>query len=187
MLLEIGEDKSSKPYVTYKPGMYGTLEVRFFTDWKAWRSLEFLIMPIQKVFKKYLLILLEMKKRLYHYYKNDSLNFYNYNNNLVKDYNKIQVKHYLTHFHNISYNKIIFEKQIVIDSIFNSNRFVSFELKDVNNKTTKVDFWRIKDENSPNGWDPEYGYIRVNNNNELLRAQYFNWEILFKPLSFFTR
>ena len=27
----------------------------------------------------------------------------------------------------------------------------------------------------------------INNNNELLRAQYFNWEILFKPLSFFTR
>ena len=44
-----------------------------------------------------------------------------------------------------------------------------------------------KDENTSTGWDVEYGYIRVNNNNELLRAQYFNWEILFKPLSFFAK
>ena len=80
----------------------------------------------------------------------------------------------------------MFENQKVIDSIFNSSPFIAFELKDVNNKTTKVDFWKIKDENSPNGWDPEYGYIRVNNNNELLRVQYFNWEILFKPLSFYS-
>ena len=46
-----------------------------------------------------------------------------------------------------------------------------------------IDFWRIKDENTSTGWDVEYGYIRVNDNNELLRAQYFNWEILFKDLS----
>ena len=32
MLLQIGEEKGIKPYVTYKPGMYGSLEVRFFTD-----------------------------------------------------------------------------------------------------------------------------------------------------------
>ena len=47
--------------------------------------------------------------------------------------------------------------------------------------------WKIKDIDSSTGWDAEHGYIRVNKNNELLRAQYFNWEILFKPLSFYTR
>ena len=51
----------------------------------------------------------------------------------------------------------------------------------------KVEFWKIKDIDSSTGWDAEHGYIRVNKNNELLRAQYFNWEILFKPLSFYTR
>tara|TARA_B100001057_G_C22795612_1_gene929496 strand:+ start:126 stop:1118 length:993 start_codon:yes stop_codon:yes gene_type:complete len=187
MLLEIGENKSSKPYVTYKPGMYGTLEVRFFTDWKGWRSPRVFDYVNPKNIQKISTNFIGNEKESYTItYENDSLNFYDNDNNLVTDYNEIQVKHYLTHFNNISYNKIIFEKQIIIDSIFNSNRFVSFELKDVNNNIKKVDFWRIKDENSPNGWDPEYGYIRVNNNNELLRAQYFNWEILFKPLSFFT-
>ena len=44
MLLEIGEDKSSKPYVTYKPGMYGTLEVRFLLIGKHGDLQEFLTM-----------------------------------------------------------------------------------------------------------------------------------------------
>jgi len=188
MLLEIGNNKSSKPYVTYKPGMYGTLEVRFFTDWKAWRSPRVFDYINPKSILKIATNFIGKESESYTItYKDDSLNFYNSKNQQVDDYNKVQVKHYLSHFNNISYNKIIFEKQKIIDSIFNSKRFISFELKDVNNKTTKVDFWRIKDKNAPNGWDVEYGYIRVNNNNELLRAQYFNWEILFKPLSFFTR
>ena len=115
MLLEIGEDKSSKPYVTYKPGMYGTLEVRFFTDWKAWRSPRVFDYANPKSIQKVSTNFIGNEKESYTiYYKNDSLNFYNYNNNLVKDYNKIQVKHYLTHFHNISFNKIIFEKKIVM-------------------------------------------------------------------------
>ena len=53
MLLQLGQDKSSKPYVTYKPGMYGTLEVRFFTDWKAWRSPRIFDYKILKKFIKF--------------------------------------------------------------------------------------------------------------------------------------
>ena len=84
-------------------------------------------------------------------------------------------------------NKIIFEKQQFLDSVFKNKPHYSFKLTDISSNKINVDFWKIKDENSSTGWDVEYGYIRVNNNNELLRAQYFNWEILFKPLSFFTR
>ena len=72
------------------------------------------------------------------------------------------------------------------DSLFALEPFIEIELHNTSNKKTKVDFWRIKDENSTTGWDKEYGLIRVNGNNELLRAQYFNWDILFKPLSFFS-
>ena len=38
MLLQNKQQKSSVPYITYKPGFYGTLDVRFFTNWKEWRS-----------------------------------------------------------------------------------------------------------------------------------------------------
>ena len=188
MLLQLGQDKGKKPYITYKPGVYGTLEVRFFTDWKAWRSPRIFDYKNPKEIYKISTTFLNKKKESYTInFQNNKLELYNFKNQKLIKYDSSQVKHYLTHFNNISYNKIMFENQKVIDSIFNSSPFITFELIDFKNKVTKVDFWKIKDENTVTGWDPEYGYIRVNNNNELLRAQYFNWEILFKPLSFFTR
>lgn len=188
MLLQLGQDKGKKPYVTYKPGMYGTLEVRFFTDWKAWRSPRIFDYKDPKKIYKISTTFLNNEKESYTInFQNNKLELYNFKNHKLIKYDSSQVKHYLTHFNTISYNKIMFENQKVIDSIFNSSPFITFELIDYTNKVTKVDFWKIKDENNVTGWDPEYGYIRVNNNNELLRAQYFNWEILFKPLSFFTR
>ena len=38
MLLKQNGVKGSKPYITFKPGVYGSLDVRFFTDWTQWRS-----------------------------------------------------------------------------------------------------------------------------------------------------
>tara|TARA_B100001248_G_scaffold250453_1_gene224540 strand:- start:707 stop:1699 length:993 start_codon:yes stop_codon:yes gene_type:complete len=188
MLLQIGEEKGVKPYVTYKPGMYGTLEVRFFTDWKAWRSPRIFDYKNPKNIYKISTTFFDNKNESYSInYQNNKVELYNFQNQKLSNFDTSQVKHYLTHFNTISYNKIIFENQKIIDSIFNSSPFISFELIDNKNLNTKVDFWRIKDENTSTGWDVEYGYIRVNNNNELLRAQYFNWEILFKPLSFFAR
>ena len=109
MLLEMGENKSSKPYVTYKPGMYGTLEVRFFTDWKAWRSPRVFDYINPKSIQKIATHFVAEKSQSYTItYKEDSLNFYDSDYKLIEDYNEIQVKHYLSHFNNISYNKIIF-------------------------------------------------------------------------------
>ena len=188
MLLQLGQDKGKKPYVTYKPGMYGTLEVRFFTDWKAWRSPRIFDYKDPKKIYKISTTFLNNEKESYTInFQNNNLELYNFKNQKLIKYDSSQVKHYLTHFNTISYNKIMFENQKVIDSIFNSSPFIAFELIDFKNKVTKVDFWKIKVQNTVTGWDPEYGYIRVNNNNELLRVQYFNWEILFKPLSYFTR
>jgi hypothetical protein len=188
MLLELDDEKGGKPYITYKPGMYGTLDVRFFTDWKAWRSPRIFSYKNPKSVQKITTNFYQNHNETYTISNsNNNVVLLNFKNEKIKKYDSSQVKHYLTHFNNISYNKIMFENQNIMDSIFNSDPFISFNLLDVYNQSTYVDFWRIKDENAPNGWDAEYGYIRVNNNNELLRAQYFNWEILFKPLSFFTR
>ncbi len=188
MLLQNGEKKSSKPYITYKPGMYGSLDVRFFTDWKGWRSPKVFNYPNPKKIKNVSVNFSDKPNDSYTItYKNDTIKLYDVNNKELRNYDSIQVKHYLSHFENISYNKIMFEKQNVMDSIFENKAHYYFELRDFTDKVTKVEFWKIKDENSSTGWDAEHGYIRVNKNNELLRAQYFNWEILFKPLSFYTR
>ena len=93
---------------------------------------------------------------------------------------------YTEHTHAVS--EWIIEKVIKRNVPFMSQEeFLSFEknVKDINQKTKIVDFWKIRDDNSETGWDKEYGFIRINNNDELLRVQYFNWDILFKPLSYF--
>ena len=38
MLLKKDGKKGSRPYVMHKPGVYGSLDIRFFTDWTSWRS-----------------------------------------------------------------------------------------------------------------------------------------------------
>ena len=187
MLLQNKNKKSSKPYITYKPGMYGSLDVRFFTDWKGWRSPKVFNYPDPKMIQKITVNFNEKANESYSIsYLNDTIKLYDVNDKILFKYDTVQVKHYLSHFNNISYNKIIFEKQKFLDSVFKNKPHYSFILTDISSHKINVEFWKIKDENSSTGWDVEYGYIRINKKNELLRAQYFNWEILFKPLSFYT-
>ena len=80
----------------------------------------------------------------------------------------------------------MFIDQSIKDSIFSSKSFIDISLVNKENKTTNVQFWRIKNDESSTKWDKEYGFIRINGSNELLRAQYFNWDIIFKPLSLFS-
>ena len=80
----------------------------------------------------------------------------------------------------------MFVDQSFKDSVFSSKSFIDISLLNSKNETTHVQFWRIKNVESSTNWEKEYGYIRVNGSDELLRTQYFNWDIIFKPLSFFT-
>ena len=189
MLLQNGENKISKPYITYKPGVYGSLDVRFFIDWKDWRSHKVFHYPNTREIKNISVKFNEENIFSYTIKRSTDNIFllYNNKNELVNNYDTIQVKHYFTHFNNINYNKIMFANSIYTDSIFNSIPQIEFDLEDENEIVTHVDFWRIKSLQSETGWDKEYGYIRINKNKELLRAQYFNWDILFKSLSFFKR
>ena len=48
MLLKQNGIKGSKPYIMFKPGVYGSLDVRFFTDWTQWRSPQIFHYPNSK-------------------------------------------------------------------------------------------------------------------------------------------
>lgn len=187
MLLQEGNNKSSVPYITYKPGMYGSLDVRFFTGIENWRSTEVFsyensnkIYSIKVKFNTKPIESFSIKR-----IKN-KVQLYNGKEEIVKTFDTIQVKHYLTHFNNINYNKNMLFKESIRDSFLAIEPHMYFEVKDeFNNKV--INFWKIKDENSETGWDKEYGLININNGSELMRVQYFNWEILFKPLSYFKK
>ena len=76
--------------------------------------------------------------------KNKDILLSNQNDSTIENFDTIQLKHYLTHYNNICYNKIMFVNQHDKDSLFALEPFIEIELHNTSNKKTKVDFWRIK-------------------------------------------
>jgi hypothetical protein len=186
MLLQEGKKKSSIPYITYKPGMYGSLDVRFFTGIENWRSTKvFSYANANKIKSIKVKFNFEPNQSFSIIRNENNVQLINGKNQMLKSFDTIQVKHYMTHFNNINYNKNMMFKESIRDSFLAIKPHIYFEVNDdINNKI--INFWKIKDDNSETGWDKEYGLININNGKELMRVQYFNWEILFKPLSYFT-
>ena len=188
MLLQNKNQKSSVPFITYKPGFYGTLDVRFFTNWKDWRSHLVFNYPNSKHIKSINTIFNEFPNESYSIQNNkNSVSLFDKDSKQINSFDSIQVKHYLTHFNNINYNRIVFKDSLYADSVFNLTPHIEFKLKDIKSKNTNVQLWRIKNELSETGWDKEYAYIKINDKFELLKVQFFNWDILFKPLSYFSK
>ena len=188
MLLQKEEIKSDVPFITYKPGMYGSLDVRFFTGLENWRSTKVFdysnsndILYLKVQFKDNPTESYSIKRQ------NNKVLLSDQENQLLTNYDTIQVKHYLTHFNNINYNKNMMFKERIRDSLLSISPDYHFELSDKYNETKIINLWKIKDKNSETGWDKEYGVININNSQELLRVQFFNWDILFKPLSYFEK
>ncbi len=195
MLLKMGNKKSTIPYIGYKPDMYGTLDVRFFTSFKEWRytgvfnynSKEIKSIKVQfndAVTDSYEIISNEEDVTLM-----DNMNM------PVAVFDSSQVKHYLTHYKEIFYNKVNDElSQEQVDSVRANIPHSEITVTDINNEKKHVKMWKIK---MPEGftdnnhrlveWDPEYAWIQINDSEELFKIQFFSWDVLFKPRAYFER
>lgn len=188
MLLQKDNNKSSLPYITYKPGMYGSLDVRFFTGIENWKSTKVFDYSNSNDITSIKLKFNNNSKESYSIErKNGKVLLKDENDQLISFYDTVQVKHYLTHFNNINYNKNMMFKTAIKDSLLAISPDYYFELKDKTNNIKIINFWKIKDANSETGWDKEYAVININNEKDLLRVQYFNWDVLLKPLSYFKK
>ena len=185
MLLQTRDKISPVPFVMYKPGIYASMDARFFTSWIEWRASHVFKYPDTRDIKSIKVEFLKDTTNSYKVENNQSVvSLFNGNNHIVEHFDSIQVKHYFSHYKKIHYNRIVQKKQEYLDSVFSSPVFYKISLEDKYEKQINVELWKIK---SFDDWDPEYGYIRVNGNNELLRVQYYSWDILFKPLSYFLK
>ena len=188
MLLQNGEDKSPVPFVMYKPGVYASMDVRFFTSWIDWRASYVFRYPDTRDIQ---FISVEFIQDSINSYKavrgnnNNQVALFDGSNNSIPKFDSSQVKHYFSHYKKIHFNKKVNETQEYIDSVFSSKPFYKITIKGKGELLNSVEVWKIKS-SSLNNWDPEYGYIRINEDDELFRIQYYSWDILFKPLSYFT-
>ena len=187
MLLQNGEDKSPVPFVMYKPGVYASMDVRFFTSWIDWRASYVFRYPDTRDIQ---FISVEFIQDSINSYKavrgnKNQVALFDGSNNSIPKFDSSQVKHYFSHYKKIHFNKKVNETQEYVDSVFSSNPFYKITIKGKGGLLNSVEVWKIKS-SSLNNWDPEYGYIRINEDDELFRIQYYSWDILFKPLSYFT-
>ena len=196
MLLQNGKKKSSVPFIMYKPGFNGTLDVRFFTGLTLWRASDVYQYSNPMSIQSINVTFNHEPEQSYSVIRNNnqSVSLLNSNDQKVASFDSIQVKHYFSHFNKVYFNKVVQESSDYVDSVFSKKPTYSIKLSDVDGNTTVSEIWKIKYPTNITTsygeiieYSPEYGYLRLNSGKELLRIQYQNWELLFKPLSFFIR
>ena len=194
MLLQNGNNKSSIPFITYKPGVNGSLDVRFFTSWVDWKSSSVFCYPDPRKIRSIDVNFKDKPAESYTAVRKENGDVLLLDNNKINIelFDSSQVKHYLTHYKKIHYNRLENVNDLFIDSVFSDSPDYTITLQDNESKITKTEIWKMRmdgDYYDSNGlimnWDPEHGYLRINDSKELFRIQYFSWDILFKPLSYY--
>lgn len=195
MLLKIGDTKSDVPYITHKQDMVGTLDVRFHTIFQDWRFTGVFNYPINSIKK----IAVKFNHQIENSYTIETLDearvaLYNHQMQPVPIFDSSQVKHYLTHYKKIHYNEVNKElTQDQVDSVFALVPDYEISVTDKNGKLKEVQVWKMKKyDASPESdnqivWNPEKGWCRINGVNEIFKIQYFSWDILLKPLSYYKK
>ena len=148
MLLKQNGIKGSKPYIMFKPGVYGSLDVRFFTDWTLWRSPQIFHYPNPKDILQVKLNYNQFQNESFTINQNkDEISLLDSTSNPINNLCS-KIKHYFTHFNNICYNKIMFVDQSYKDSVFSSDAFIDISLNR-KNETTMFNFGELKIWNLP--------------------------------------
>jgi hypothetical protein len=197
MLLKIGDTKSDIPYITHKQDMVGSLDVRFHTTFQDWRFTGVFNYPnpLNSIKK----IAIKFNQQIEDSYTIDVLDentvsLYNHQMQAVPVFDSSQVKHYLTHYKKIHYNDINKDlTQDQVDSVFALVPHYEISVTDKNGKMNEVQVWKMKkkdaspETNNQIVWSPEKAWCRINGTNEIFKVQYFSWDVLLKPLSYYKK
>jgi hypothetical protein len=184
----------SDPYITHIPAFNGYLTTRYIVLDYKWRSsaiFKSAYSEINSVKVEYF----QKPEDSFEIIKSEngaivlkSLKF----NSPVANYDSITVKEYLVNYSNIHFEAFEKMKSETRDSILASPKFFSISLTDKNGKTNTVVAYPIKAkagavdlEGNPIDYDPDRMYAKINEEQDLALIQYFTFDKLMKPLSWF--
>lgn len=191
---ENGNINKSVPCIMYKPGMYGHLESRFFSDLNEWRS--------TAVFRYGRGDISKIHFQFYENPKNShvieidqsgNLQLFNNEGIEINDFNKTATQRYVTLLMNLNYEGFNRELDIhAADSILKSTPLYSLTITNSDNEEKKV---IIHNKFAPPGitdykgdeikWDKDRCWGFIDGSSELMKLQFFSWGPVFKPISFF--
>ena len=195
MLLEKDGLKSSLPYIMHKPGVYGTLEVRFFSDELQWRYsgvFNYNVGEIKTIDVKFY----DQPDQSYSVEVTDKgkVILKDYQNMVIPYFDSTQVKHYVTHYRSIFYESVernLNAKQI--DSVMKSKPIYEFKVTDTKGKTKTAKLWPMAGEETTmegtpfaeKGYDTERAFCSIDGSKELVRIQFHSWDLLCKPIWYY--
>ena len=192
-LLETVENgKSDDPNVLEMKGLKGTIEPRFFADYRQWACTQIFANPIETInqieIKNYLNPLKSFKiskegKGVYKLYLDGKL---------FADYNPVKLDEYLHRFENVHFNMPNYElNKEQVDSVRHSQPFYKLTLTDAKNNIQTITTFRIKlDEPDFDIFGDTISYNMADmwallDNGELVKVQYFVFDKLAVDHSFF--
>jgi len=190
MLLQKQTQKSSIPFIVYKPGMRGSLDARFFTSFVDWQYTGIYNYGVGETRK---IEVINNEKPTESFVINinseSALELQDAENNVISVFDTAQIAHYTTHFKKLHFNHVVTDHtQEQMDSVTKVQPTITFKVTDNNNSTKTVDVWKIMElheGDSIKTLNPNYAFASVNKSKELVRIQYYQWDNVLKPLSYF--
>lgn len=190
MLLQKKKQKSTIPFIVYKPGLRGSLDARFFTSFKDWQYTGVYNYGVGEI-RKIEVINNDKPSESFIVNVNDqsALTLLDGKNNPVPVFDTTQVAHYVTHFKKMHFNHVVTDHtEAQMDSIQQITPDLTFKVTDKNNSTKTVDIWKIMEVppgDSIKKLNVNYVIASINKSKDLVRLQYYQWDNVLKPLGYF--
>ena len=189
-----GKMVKSNPYIVYKPGMYGHLESRFFSEINEWRSTAVFKYGRGTISRVHLHFFEEpQKSHVVEIDQKGGLKLFENTGKEVSEFNTKSVQRYVTLMMRLNYEGMNKELSIhEADSVMRSDPLYALTVTDDKGAQKKVIIHRkfappgltdYKDD--PILWDKDRYWGHIEGNSELMKLQFFSWGPVFKPISFF--
>lgn len=195
MLLEVRDPstgtmmRSPEPFIMHKPGVYGTLDTRFFSSVNEWKF------PGVFIYKPGEIAQIEIENHRYpeESYKVEvtpqgKVKLLNWDETPVVKFDSSEVRHFVTHYTEIYYESDVKHlNQHQQDSVLALTPIFTLTVTDVNGKKTEARVWDNYNETEEGSIAVDIGraLCSVNGSKELVKVQYYTWDVLMKPKSYF--
>ncbi len=184
----------SDPYITHIPGFFGYLTTRYIVLDYKWHTTAVFNSPLSEI----------SSVKMEYYDKpgdsfeiteaeNGSFNLRSLKFNApLNNFDSIAVKEYLVSYRNVHFEAFEKMKTETRDSVLASRPFFRITLKTKNGKITTVTSYLIKAkpgavdlQGNHIDYDPDRMYAKINEEQDLALIQFFTFDNLLKPLSWF--
>jgi hypothetical protein len=194
MVNEKTGENSDYPFITFLPGMEGYLTTRYFTTLNEWRDRT--IFRYQPDDIKSLEVIYPSKPSESFLIIQNNPNDFELKSpqeNKPLPFNIIAVKQYLSYFQNIQFESVIdVMPKATKDSIIATVPMTIYTIKDKNGKVNKVKcFSKVPEREQLDvtgkvaKYDLDHFYGLINNGEDLVLCQYFNFGKLFQSPAYF--